>query len=104
MLPSRIVCLSAESADFLFRLGAWERVAGVTAFYQQPPRAVKKPVVSGFSKADLEEIAGRPGWNRIRAVQEGRVFEIPARYILQPGYPLVVGYRELKRIIQGGDS
>jgi len=247
--PRRIVCLSAEAADWLQRLGAWDRVAGVTAYYQSPPSAARKPKVSGFSKAnltqiarldpdlvitfsdvqadlsaqllrlgfpvlatnqrtleeiettlllisrsvgrekqgiqlirrfraelapvrtrrrplvyfeewnrplisgiswvgelieraggrdifaalarhrrapdrvvdpaeviahdpqiivaswcgkpaDLASIARRPGWNRIRAVAEGRLHEIPARYILQPGYPLVAGYRELKRIIR----
>lgn len=247
--PQRIVCLSAEAADLLCRLGAWKRVAGVTAYYQGAASVARKPKVSGFSKAnvpqivrldpdlvitfsdvqadltaqllrlgfpvlatnqrtleqieatllliaravgeekrgirlmktfrselapvrarrrrlvyfeewnqplisgiswvgelieraggtdafeefrdrarapdrvvdpaevlrrdpeiiiaswcgkpaDLGSIARRPGWNRIRAVRDGRIHEIPARYILQPGYPLVAGYRELKRIIQ----
>ena len=249
--PQRIVCLCAEAADLLFRLGAWDRVAGVTAYYQSAAAAARKPRVSGFSKAnlpqivrlnpalvitfsdvqadltahllrlgfpvlatnqrtlpeieatllliaravgeekrgsalvkkfrtqtapapiqsrrrplvyfeewnqplisgiawvgelieraggrdafeefhgrrrapdrvvdpaevvlrdpeiivaswcgkpaDLGSIARRPGWSRIRAVRDGRVHEIPARYILQPGYPLVAGYRELKKIIQ----
>jgi hypothetical protein len=29
--PQRIVCLSAEAADWLWRIGAWEQVAGATA-------------------------------------------------------------------------
>jgi iron complex transport system substrate-binding protein len=260
--PNRIACLSAECADLLYRLGAWNRVAGITAYYQPPPGAAPRPVVSGFSKgsieriarlkpdlvitfsdvqadltaqllraglpvlatnqrsigeiedtilliarlvgrerqgkallrkfraelkpvkprsprrqslvgtlnlkhrtrvyfeewndplisgiawvgelieraggsdvfaelacrrrapdrvvtaaevirrnpqviiaswcgkpADLRRIAARPGWDRIDAVRNGRLHEIPARYILQPGYPLIVGYRELKRIV-----
>ena len=55
--PQRIVCLSAESADWLCRIGAWENVAGITAFFTPPPGAPTKPRVSGFSTGRLEEIA-----------------------------------------------
>jgi iron complex transport system substrate-binding protein len=55
-VPERIVCLSAESADWLWRVGAWERVVGITAFFKPPPDAQVKPRVSGFSTARLEEI------------------------------------------------
>lgn len=54
--PRRIVCLSAEAADWLWRIGAWERVSGVTAFFQQPEGASPKPRVSGFSSARMEAI------------------------------------------------
>ena len=53
----RIVCLSAESADWLWRIGAWEQVAGVTSFFTHPPGAAPKPRVSGFSTGRLDEIA-----------------------------------------------
>jgi iron complex transport system substrate-binding protein len=55
--PQRIVCLSAEAADWLWRIGAWKQVAGVTAFFKQPPRVLSKPRVSGFSSANLKQIA-----------------------------------------------
>lgn len=54
--PKQIVCLSAEAADWLWRIGAWERVAGVTAFFTIPPDAAAKPRVSGFSTAQFDEI------------------------------------------------
>jgi iron complex transport system substrate-binding protein len=54
--PQRIVCLSAESADWLWRIGAWEKVAGVTAYFTPPPGAGPKPRVSGFSSANMEQI------------------------------------------------
>jgi iron complex transport system substrate-binding protein len=54
--PQRIVSLSAEAADWLWRIGAWEQVVGVTAFFKQPPEAAPKPRVSGFSTAKLDEI------------------------------------------------
>jgi|ERR1043166_7369110 iron complex transport system substrate-binding protein len=53
----RIVCLSAEAADWLYRLGAWERVAGVTAFFELPDGAERKLCVGGFSKGRVEDIA-----------------------------------------------
>ena len=56
-IPQRIVCLSAEAADWLWRIGAWERVAGVTAYFTQPGEAAPKPRVSGFSSANLDQIA-----------------------------------------------
>jgi len=55
--PNRIVSLSAESADWLWRIGAWDRVVGVTAFFEQPPEAPPKPRVSGFSTGRIDDIA-----------------------------------------------
>ncbi len=54
--PQRIVCLSAEAADWFWRIGAWDQVAGVTAFFRQPPEAPPKPRVSGFSSANVPQI------------------------------------------------
>ncbi|HXS67824.1 MAG TPA: ABC transporter substrate-binding protein [Candidatus Polarisedimenticolia bacterium] len=55
-VPERIVCLSAEAADWLWRIGAWGHVAGVTAFFEQPAGLPMKPRVSGFSTARMKEI------------------------------------------------
>ena len=55
-IPHRIVCLSAEAADWLWRIGAWERVVGVTVYFDQPDSAPPKPRVSGFSSANLGQI------------------------------------------------
>jgi iron complex transport system substrate-binding protein len=55
--PRRIVCLSAESADWLWRIGAWDSVVGITAFFTVPEEAEPKPRIGGFSTAQLDEIA-----------------------------------------------
>jgi len=55
-IPSRIVCLSAEAADWLWRIGAWDNVVGVTAFFTPPSDVPSKPRVSGFSTAKMKEI------------------------------------------------
>jgi iron complex transport system substrate-binding protein len=54
--PQRIVCLSAEAADWLGRIGAWECVVGVTRYFTQSGDMSPKPRVSGFSSANLEQI------------------------------------------------
>src|SRR5258706_13109804 len=56
-VPQRIVCLSAEAADWLWRIGAWGRVVGTTAFFTTPPDVPPKPHISGFSTANFEQIA-----------------------------------------------
>jgi len=54
--PARIVCLSAEAVDILYRLGCQSRIVGVTGF-APAPAAARKPRVSGFSSFDFDKIA-----------------------------------------------
>jgi len=49
----RIVCLSAEAAEICFRLGAGADVVAVSAFASRQPA---KPIVSGFSHGNVENI------------------------------------------------
>jgi len=55
--PKRIVCLSAEAADWLWRLEVWDSVVGVTGYFVMPPGAEARPRVSGFSSANVEQVA-----------------------------------------------
>lgn len=53
----RIVCLSTESVETLYLLGAEDQIAGISGFSTRPARARKeKPKVSGFSSAKIERI------------------------------------------------
>lgn len=54
--PKRLVCLSAEAADWLWRIGAWDLVVGVTAFFIPPAGVAPKVKVSGFSTMQFQEI------------------------------------------------
>jgi len=54
--PSRIVCLSAEAVEILFRLGCGDRIVGVTGFAVPPPESRQKPRVSGFSSVNYKKI------------------------------------------------
>lgn len=56
-LPTRIACLSTEAVEVLYRLGAQDRVAGISGYTVHPPEArQQKPKISGFSTMKLERI------------------------------------------------
>jgi iron complex transport system substrate-binding protein len=58
----RIACLSTESVETLYALGAEDVIAGISGFTVRPARArAEKPKISGFSSSKLERIlAVRP--------------------------------------------
>ena len=56
-LPERIVCMSEEYTEVLYRLGEEDRIVGITEYTCRPPRARdEKEVVSQFLRADLDRI------------------------------------------------
>lgn len=56
-LYQRIACLSTESVETLYALGAEQFIAGISGFTVRPPRArAEKPKISGFSSSKLERI------------------------------------------------
>jgi iron complex transport system substrate-binding protein len=54
--PSRIVCLTEETTETLYRLGEGDRVVGVSGYTVRPPEARRKPRVSAFINARFEKI------------------------------------------------
>lgn len=49
----------------------------------------------------IAQIAARPGWDRISAVREQRIYEIPSTLILQPGpASLTAGVRQVQAILE----
>ena len=54
--PERIVCLTAETTEILFALGAGERIVGVSGYTTRPPEARLKEKVSAFTSARMEKI------------------------------------------------
>lgn len=56
--PRRIACLSTEAVEVLYRLGAQDRICGISGYTVHPPEArADKPKISAFSTARLERIA-----------------------------------------------
>jgi len=57
MLPERIVCLTEETTETLYLLGAQHRIAGISGYTVRPPQARReKPRVSAFTSANIERI------------------------------------------------
>src|SRR5438270_11445402 len=55
--PQRIVCLTEETTETLYRLGEDWRIVGISGFTVRPPRARKeKPKVSAFTSAKIDRI------------------------------------------------
>jgi iron complex transport system substrate-binding protein len=54
--PQRIVCLTEETTETLYRLGAGDRVVGVSGYTVRPPEAREKPRVSAFLSAKFDKI------------------------------------------------
>jgi|SRR5579872_1881881 len=54
--PQRIVCLTGEIAETLYLLGEDERIVGISGFTSRPKEALRKPRISTFTKAKIEEI------------------------------------------------
>lgn len=54
--PQRIICLSDETTEVLYLLGAQDRIVGVSGFSKRPAEVRMKPRVSAFCDADFEAI------------------------------------------------
>jgi iron complex transport system substrate-binding protein len=55
--PGRIVCLTEETVETLYLLGAEDRIVGVTGYAVRPPRVRReKPRVGAFTSADVPKI------------------------------------------------
>ncbi len=54
--PTRIVCLTEETVETLYLLGEGDRIVGVSGFVVRPPQARRKPKVSTFTDAKIDEI------------------------------------------------
>jgi iron complex transport system substrate-binding protein len=57
LYPQRIVCLTEETTETLYLLGAGDRVVGVSGYTARPPEARQKPKVSAFINARFDKIA-----------------------------------------------
>ena len=57
-VPERIVCLTEEPTEILYALGEEERIVGISAYTERPPRASQeKQVVSAFIGGSIKKIS-----------------------------------------------
>jgi iron complex transport system substrate-binding protein len=96
--PQRIVCLTEETTETLYRLGAGDRVVGVSGYTARPPEARQKPKVSAFINARFDKIeALRP--DLILAFSDLQA-DIVAT-LVRRGYPVVTfNQRSVAEILQ----
>jgi iron complex transport system substrate-binding protein len=57
MTPQRIICLTEEPTEWLYRLGQSHRIVGISGYTVRPPQArQEKPRVSAFLSAKIDKI------------------------------------------------
>src|SRR5437868_8233618 len=84
--PERIICLTEETTETLYKIGAGDRVVGVSGYTARPPQARQKPKVSAFINARFDKIdALRP--DLILAFSDLQA-DIAAQ-LIRRGYPVV---------------
>ena len=54
--PRRIVCLTAETAEIVYAIGAGDRVVGVPGTVKRPPEAREKARVGGFTTFRVDRV------------------------------------------------
>jgi iron complex transport system substrate-binding protein len=55
--PQRIICLTEETCETLYLLGAQDRIVGISGFTVRPPQARKeKPKIAAFTSAKIDKI------------------------------------------------
>ena len=54
--PRRIACLTEETVEILYRIGAGDLVVSVSKYVERPPEAKAKPRLCAFVKADFEKV------------------------------------------------
>lgn len=55
--PERIICLTEETTETIYLLGAGEKIVGISGFTLRPPEARKsKPKVSSYITAEFDKI------------------------------------------------
>ena len=54
--PRRIACLTEETVEVLYRIGAGDLIVGVSRYVERPPEAKSKPQLCAFVKADFGAI------------------------------------------------
>ena len=97
--PERIVCLTEETTEVMYLLGAGDKVVGISGFTMRPPQARKeKPKVSTYIDANYEAI---------RELKPDYIFAFSdiqaeiAKELTRQGYQVVVfNQRSVSQILQ----
>jgi iron complex transport system substrate-binding protein len=96
--PKRVVCLTADTTEIAFALGAGDRVVGVSGAATRPAEARERPKVGGFTTFRLDRILGlRP--DLVLAFSDLQADIV--RDLVQAGVPvLALNQRSLAEVFQ----
>lgn len=97
--PERIICLTEETTELIYLLGAGDKIVGISGFTLRPPEARKtKPKVSTYLEANYEKIKNlNPDY--IFAFSDIQA-EIVKNLTLQGHHVIVFNQRSVKEILQ----
>lgn len=97
--PERIICLTEETTEIIYLLGAEDKIVGISGFTQRPPQARKsKPKVSTYLDANYEKIKNlNPDY--IFAFSDMQA-EIVKNLTLQGHHVVVFNQRSIAGILQ----
>src|SRR3990167_8787532 len=94
--PERIICLTAETTEILYALGAGDRIVGVSGYTVRPPEARLKEKVAAFTSVRMD---------KTRALKPDLIFAFSdlqkdiVRDLTEAGYTVFVSnQRSLKEI------
>ena len=96
--PQRIVCMTEETTETLYRIGAGDRVVGISGYTMRPKEAREKPKISTFLDARFDDILALDpdlvlGFSDLQAD--------PARELIKRGVPVhVFNQRSVSEILQ----
>lgn len=54
--PRRIACITSETTEIVYALGAGDRIVGVSGFSTRPPEAREKEKVASFTSINMDKI------------------------------------------------
>ncbi len=97
--PERIICLTEETTELIYLLGAEDKIVGISGFTLRPPEARKtKPKVCTYIDANYEKIK-KLNPDYIFAFSDIQA-EIVKNLTLQGHHVVVFNQRSIKEILQ----
>ncbi len=82
----------------------WSEISEEQVLQRDPDYIITVGMSFGDGPNPVEEILGRPGWQGLTAVQEGRVFSLNQDELTRPGPRLVNAAKALQEYVKGGSA
>lgn len=77
----------------------WQAISEEQVISRDPDLIVTTAMYFGEGKTPVEEVVSRTGWEQLKAVKDGKVFNVNADAITRPGPRLMDAVRELYELV-----